>query len=203
MVGKGTVTTMLISELMTSPAITVLGETSVSEALHLLDRNQITAMPVVDRQGRLVGVVSEADLIPDMLLFQDRVPSYPMRPSASARPRRVAELMANLVVSVGADEDIDAAIDLLRETMVKSLPVVEREHVVGVISRSDVIHFLAGRDARIRNDILDQLRERDLDWQVEVDDGIVRMHGPTGDLERRRAAAIASSVGGAIAVHVS
>ncbi|GAA1599680.1 MULTISPECIES: CBS domain-containing protein [Kribbella] len=193
---------MRVKELMTTPAITVLGETPVSEALRLLDRNQITTLPVVDRQGRLVGVVSEADLIPDMLLVEDRVPSYPLRLSAVFRPRRVAELMANLVMSVHADEDVDAAIDLLRETMVKSLPVVDGEQVVGVISRSDVIHYLAGRDSRIRNDILDQLRARDLNWQVEVDDGIVRVLGTAGELDRRRAESIAGSVAGVIAVHV-
>ena len=73
---------MRVRELMSTPAISVLGEAPVSEALQLLDRNQITAMPVVDRQGRLVGVISEADLIPDALLVLDRVPSYPMRLSA-------------------------------------------------------------------------------------------------------------------------
>jgi CBS domain-containing protein len=193
--------TMRIRDLMTTPAITVLGETPVSEALRLLDRNQITALPVIDRQGRLIGMVSEADLIPDMLLVEDRVPSYPMKLSGSLRPRRVAEVMANLVISVRSDEDLDAAIDLLRATMVKSLPVVEGEQVVGVISRSDVIHCLAGRDARIRNQILDLLRDRDLDWQVEVDDGIVHVRGPIGGLERERAEAIAGAVPGVIAVH--
>ncbi|MER7246916.1 CBS domain-containing protein [Kribbella sp. NPDC000426] len=194
---------MRIKELMTTPAITVLGETPVSEALRLLDRNQITALPVVDRQGRLIGEVSEADLIPDMLLVEDRVPSYPMKLSGSLRPRRVAEVMANLVISVQADEDLDAAIDLLRATMVKSLPVVEGDRVVGVISRSDVIHYLAGRDASIRNRILDLLRERNLGWQVEVDDGIVHVHGPIGELERERAEAIAGAVPGVIAVHTT
>lgn len=194
---------MRVSELMTTPAITVLGETPVSAALRLLDRNQVTALPVVDRRGRLVGSVSEADLIPDALLVQDRAPSYPMRLSAGVLPRRVAELMSTVVVSVRADEDLDAAIDLLRSAMVKSLPVVDGDRVVGVISRSDVIHFLAGRDARIRNDIVDRLRDRDLDWRVEVDDGIVQVHGATGEHERHRAEAIVGSVSGVIAVHAA
>jgi CBS domain-containing protein len=194
---------MRVGELMTAPAITVLGETPVSEALRLLDRNQVTALPVVDRHGRLVGSVSEADLIPDALLVQDRVPSYPMRLAAGILPRRVAELMSNLALSVRADEDLDAAIDLLRSAMVKSLPVTDGDRVVGVISRSDVIHFLAGRDARIRNDILDRLRERDLNWGVDVDDGVVHVHGTVGDHERQRAEAIAGSVGGVVAVHAA
>jgi CBS domain-containing protein len=195
---------MRVSELMTTPAITVLGETPVSAALRLLDRNQVTALPVVDRRGRLVGSVSEADLIPDALLvYHHRAPSYPMRLSAGVLPRRVAELMSTVVPSVRSDEDLDAAIDLLRSAMVKSLPVVDADRVVGVISRSDVIHFLAGRDARIRNDILDRLRARDLDWRVEVDDGIVQVHGTIGEHERHRAEAIAASVSGVVAVHAA
>ena len=53
----------------------------------------------------------------------------------------------------------------------------------------------------IRNDILDLLRDRDLDWQVEVDDGIAYVHGPTGSLEHERAQAVAGTVPGVIAVH--
>ena len=194
---------MLIRDLMTTPAITVMGETPVSEALRLLDQHKITAMPVVDRTGRLIGVVSEADLMSDALLINDRIPSYAVRLSASARPRRVAELMAHLVMSVHPGSELDEAIDLLRATMVKSLPVVDDDRVVGVISRSDVIHFLAGRDTKIREDVVEALQERNLDWQVEVDDGIVHVSGPIGELDRHRAEAIAETVRGVIAVLVS
>jgi len=196
-------TTMLIRDLMTAPAITVTGETPVSDALHLLDRHKITAMPVVDSLGRLVGVVSEADLMPDALQLYDGIPSYAIRISTEVRPRRVAELMARLVVSVHGDDELDAAIDLLRATMVKSLPVVDDGRVVGVISRSDVIHFLAARDARIRTEVTEALRERDPAWRAEVDDGIVHVSGPVDELDRRRAEAVAESVPGVIAVHVA
>lgn len=194
---------MQVKDLMSAPAITVLGETPVSEALRLLDAHKITAMPVVDRKGGLVGVVSEADLVPDALLIYDRVPSYPIRLTAPPHQRKVAELMAHLVMQVQPDEDLDGAIDLLRATMVKSLPVVEAGRVVGVISRSDVIHYLAGRDTQIRDDVIAALRERNLDWDVEVDDGIVRISGALGGLDRQRADAVVASVRGVIAVHIA
>jgi len=194
---------MLIQDLMSTPAITVLGETPVGEALHLLDEHKITALPVVDRRGHLVGVVSEADLMQDALQLDDRALSVPIRMSASARPRRVAEVMARLVVSVHSDDVLDDAIDLLRATMVKSLPVLQDDRVIGVISRSDVIHFLAERDAQIRTEVATRLHDRNPDWQVHVDDGIVKVTGPVSDQARRQAEAVVGTVRGVIAVHVS
>jgi CBS domain-containing protein len=194
---------MLISDLMTTPAITVLGETPVGEALRLLDRHKITALPVVDRRGGLVGIVSEADLMADALQIDDRVPMAVIRVTSDSRPRRVVEVMAHLVVSVRTDDVLDEAIDLLRATMVKSLPVVKDDRVVGVISRSDVIHFLAARDEKIRAAVAERLSERHPDWQVEVDDGIVTVRGPRGEEDRYQAEAVADSVRGVIAVHVA
>ncbi|TCO20317.1 BON domain-containing protein [Kribbella steppae] len=194
---------MLIQDLMSTPAITVLGETPVGEALHLLDEHKISALPVVDRRGHLVGVVSEADLMQDALQLDDRALSVPIRMSASARPRRVAEVMARLVVSVHSDDVLDDAIDLLRATMVKSLPVLQENRVIGVISRSDVIHFLAERDTQIRTDVARRLHDRNPDWRVEVDDGVVKVSGPVSDQARHQAEAVVGTVRGVIAVHVS
>jgi CBS-domain-containing membrane protein len=193
---------MLIRELMTAPAVTVMGDTTIGEALRLLDDHKITAIPVVDRHGDLVGVVSEADLIQDALQLDDRVPTVAVRVSASAAPRHVGEVMTHLVVSVHDDDDLDTAVDLLRLTMVKSLPVLQQGRVVGMISRSDVIHLLAGRDKRIRGDVADMLRGENPDWQVEVSDGIVKVTGPTDEQEQQRAEVLATTVRGVIAVHI-
>jgi len=193
---------MLIRELMTAPAVTVMGDTTIGEALRLLDDHKITAIPVVDRHGDLVGVVSEADLIQDALQLDDRVPTVAVGLSASAAPRHVGEVMTHLVVSVHDDDDLDTAVDLLRLTMVKSLPVLQQGRVVGMISRSDVIHLLAGRDKRIRGDVADMLRGENPDWQVEVSDGIVKVTGPTDEQEQQRAEVLATTVRGVIAVHI-
>lgn len=194
---------MLIRELMTAPAVTVMGDTTIGEALRLLDDHKITAMPVVDRHSDLIGVVSEADLMPDALQLDDRVPTVAVRVSASAAPRHVGEVMTHLVVTVHDDDDLDTAIDLLRSTMVKSLPVLQHGRVVGMISRSDVIHLLARRDERIRGDIADLLRRENLDWQVEVSDGNVKVTGPTNEQDHQRAEVLATTVRGVIAIHIS
>lgn len=192
---------MLIRDLMTTPAVTVLSETPVSEALRLLDQNRITSLPVVDRNGALIGLLSEADLMQDALLLSDRVPSAPI--TAASRPRRVVDVMAHLVMSVRADDELDDAIDLMRSTMVKSLPVEEAGRVVGVVSRSDIIHLLATREDRISADVNHALSQRNPGWHAEVDGGIVKVTGPATDHDRRQAKAVADSVRGVVAVHVT
>lgn len=194
---------MLIRELMTAPVVTVTGETSIAAALQLLDAEKITAMPVVDRKGFLVGLVSEADLVGDAELIEDRVPITAVRTTGSSPARRVAEVMTYLVVSVRPDDDLEVAIDLMRTTMMKSLPVLDHQKVVGMLSRSDIIHLLAGRDERIRADVAELLSAEDADWRVEVHDGIVTVTGPSDPHERRLAEVLAGTARGVVAIRIS
>ncbi|HEY3001351.1 MAG TPA: CBS domain-containing protein [Kribbellaceae bacterium] len=193
---------MLIRSLMTSPAVTVSGDTPVGDALRLLDEHRITALPVIDRDGRLLGVVSEADLLRDAVPVDAPAGIAPLRLSTVTPARRIDELMTNLVISVDADADVDEAIDLMTSTMVKSLPVVLHGRVIGVISRSDVVHLLATRDRRIRDEVLVLLRGECDDCGVDVRDGVVTVTGATSDHERRLAELLAGAVAGVVAVHV-
>jgi CBS-domain-containing membrane protein len=87
---------MMIRDLMTVPAVTVTAETPIGTALRLLDDRKITAMPVVDESGVLVGIVSEADLVQDTALLEDRVPVAAVRTTVRTPPRRVADAMSHL-----------------------------------------------------------------------------------------------------------
>ncbi|TCC30722.1 CBS domain-containing protein [Kribbella speibonae] len=194
---------MLIRDLMTTPVMTVSPVTTISAALQMLDGAKITSLPVVDRHGTLVGIVSEADLVEDENLIGDRVPATVLRLPGPTPPRRVADVMTHLVVSVGPDEELEAAIDLMRSTMVKSLPVVEHGRVVGVISRSDVIHLLANRDRRVQAEVTELLQAEGPDWSVQVQDGIVTITGPADPRERHLAEVLAGTVRGVIGVQVS
>ncbi|MFI7065249.1 HPP family protein [Kribbella sp. NPDC050124] len=194
--------TMLIRDLMTTPAVTVTAETSIGRALRLLDDRKITAMPVVDKSGTLAGIVSEADLVQDAALLNDRVPVAAVRTTADTPPRRVADVMSYLVAAVEADDDLEVAIDLMWSTMVKSLPVLHKGRVVGMISRSDVVHLLAGRDDRIRAEVSDLLYTEGPDWYVEVHDGVVTVTGPSDAHERKLADVLAGTVKGVIAVRI-
>ncbi|MET9311866.1 CBS domain-containing protein [Kribbella sp. NPDC003505] len=194
---------MLIRELMTKQVVAVAPETPISTALQLMDEAKITALPVLDRHGALVGIVSEADLVEEENLISDRVPVTVVRLPGPTPPRRVAEVMTYLVVTVRPDEELEAAIDLMRSTMVKSLPVVEHDRVVGMISRSDVVHLLAGRDRRVQAEVTELLRPEGPDWQVQVQDGIVTVIGPSDPRERHLAEVLAGTVRGVIGVQVS
>jgi CBS domain-containing protein len=194
--------TMLIQDLMTTPAVTVTAETPISTALRLLDDRKITAMPVVDKAGVLTGIVSEADLMQDASLLNDRGAVAAVRTTADTPPRRVADVMSYLVATVDAGDDLEVAIDLMWSTMVKSVPVLGKGRVVGMISRSDVVHLLAGRDDRIRTEVRELLTAECPDWQVEVRDGVVTVTGPADSHERKLADVLAGTIRGVVAVRI-
>ena len=194
---------MLIRDVMTTPAVTVNARTPVGTALQLMDDQKITSMPVVDQHGGLVGIISEADLVQDEALFADRVPVSVVRISGTTPPRRVGEVMTHLVVTVRSDDQLEDAIDLMRSTMVKSLPVLENDRVVGVISRSDVVHVLAQRDHRIHNDLTQLFEAEAPHWHVAVQDGVVTVTGPTDPHERHLAEVLAGTVRGVVGVQIN
>jgi CBS domain-containing protein len=194
--------TMLIQDLMTTPAVTVTADTPISTALRLLDDRKITAMPVVDKGGVLTGIVSEADLVQDAALLNDRVPTAAVRTTADTPPRRVADVMSHLVATVDVGDDLEVAIDLMWSTMVKSLPVLAKGRVVGMISRSDVVHLLAGRDGRIRTEVRELIGAECPDWQVEVHDGVVTVTGPANSHERKLADVLVGTIRGVVAVRI-
>ena len=193
---------MLIRDLMTTPAVSVTAETPIGTALRLLDDQKITAMPVVDTNGVLTGIVSEADIVQDATLLNDRVPIAAIRTTTETPPRRVADVMSHLVVTVDVDDELDVAIDLMWSTMVKSLPVLEHGRVAGMISRSDVVHLLAGRDNRIRAEVRELLQAESPDWHVDVRDGVVTVVGPADPHERKLADVLAGTIRGVIAVRI-
>jgi CBS domain-containing protein len=185
---------------MSAPAVTVTAETPVGVALRLLDDRKITAMPVVDATGVLVGIVSEADLVQDAVPLDDGALKAAVRTTTDTPPRRIADVMNHLVVTVHADDELDVAIDLMSSTMMKSLPVLDHTRVIGMISRSDVVHLLAGRDDRIRAEVQEVIQAENPDWQVDVHDGVVTVTGPGDPRERNIARVLAGSVRGVIAV---
>jgi CBS domain-containing protein len=123
---------MLVREVMTSPAVTVRPGETVREAIGLLDRLRITSLPVVDDAGRPVGVVSEADLLREVFGPTTR--------------DTVAGVMTCQVLSVSADDDVAEAFARMDDGALKSLPVLLRGRVVGVISRCDLVATLARGD---------------------------------------------------------
>ena len=191
---------MLVREVMTSPAVTVGRGTPLKQAIRLLDEHQITAMPVLDEDGHLVGVVSEADVLRDALMPDRRTHEIPVAIEGRTKVLTVEDVMTHLPMSVTADADLSVAASVLVDTAIKSLPVVDGDRVVGMVSRRDVIAVLAKRDPLIEAEVDELLRSAEVECDVEVVDGLVHLEGPTEPHAREIARVLAASVPGVVGV---
>lgn len=194
---------MLVRELMTRDPVSVRTDTTVKVALRLLDDNDITMMPVVAADGRVRAVVSEADLIRDLVDRDARLQELPAveRP-ATYRPREVADVMSNHAVTVRPEADVAVAMELATSTGVKSLPVVDENYrLVGVLSRRDVVRVLAREDGVLEAEVDGLFVSAGLrDWLVDVRDGVAQITGPVDASERTLARALTRSVPGVVDV---
>src|SRR5665811_628030 len=105
------VATMLVKEVMTSPAITAPARTTVKEGLRLLDKHGVTSLPVTDNEGRIVGIISEADLLLDALRHDARTRMIP-DDSVDDHPNCVGDVMSMLTMTVTGDTDLADAVEL-------------------------------------------------------------------------------------------
>ena len=117
---------------MTSPVASVAAETSLADIARQLIAGGFSGMPVVDGDQRVVGFVSEIDLMTALLNGRD-----------STTP--ASELMSSPVVSVDEFETTDEVMRLLRARSIHHLPVVRQERLVGIITPADVVRFLVER----------------------------------------------------------
>ncbi len=193
---------MLAREIMTSPAITTTPDLTVKEAIRTLDRHEITALPVVDERHRLVGIVSEADLIRGELVSDPRAHARTADDGLEESPKAVADVMTTGVLAVHESTDAADIARLMLDTGVKSIPVVHGQRVVGIVSRRDLIRVLAVSDDRIEDEIHRLFAEAGLDgWTATVTDGHVELSGNGLDRDARVAAILARTVAGVSGVH--
>lgn len=180
---------MRVRDIMNKRPITVRSDTTVGAAARLLARHQVTAMPVVDAQAHLIGVLSEADLLGER-----------------ARPADLtADVMSRQLIVVHPETDVAELKRILTRTVAKSLPVVDAsDQVVGVVSRSDVVRALARDDEELQEDVTDALVHAGvLTCRVQVHHGVVELSPADVDshTDLTAAVAIAARVTGVSAVH--
>jgi CBS domain-containing protein len=120
----GTVPAARAGEIMTTPVVTVPPDTPTGEVAETLGRHRISAVPVVDEAGGVVGLVSDYDLL--------------------AKPGRTArDVMTTAVVSVTEDTDVADVRHLLVDRRIRRVPVLAAGRLVGIVSRSDVVALMA------------------------------------------------------------
>jgi CBS domain-containing protein len=193
-------------DVMVRDVVTVRPDTDVAEAIKLLAEHDVSALPVLDDAGNLVGMLSEADLIQRVEIgTEKRRPWWQEAMTgastlaadfAKSHGKKVGEVMATGVISVSEDTPLSEIAALFERRRIKRVPVVKDGKLVGIVSRANLIQALAtviGRmdqhnesDRQIRLELLSRLQQQS--W---TDFGSVG-----SEAERKTLLALAESVPG-------
>jgi CBS domain-containing protein len=186
---------MRVSTVMTTDVVTVRPETTLKHVAALLGARGISGAPVVDENGRVLGVVSEADILAkerrpahlslwEHLLHRDR-----LDPKTTART--AGEAMTAPAVTIAAQRRIDAAATIMLDRSVNRLPVPDVEGLlVGIVTRADLVRAFAGSDDDIARESREDVFLHDL-WldptsvELTVSEGEVTLTGQFEDEDVR------------------
>jgi CBS domain-containing protein len=202
---------MRVDNLMTREVRTVPPETTLKDVAELLVQHGISGLPVCDAEGRVLGVVSEADIL---LKEQGTERSsgspaaFPKRrratPKASART--AGEAMTAPAVTISPFRSVHEAARLMIEHGVNRLPVVRDDELVGIVTRADLVRAFQRHDHEIALEICDDILKRTV-WvdpgqvSVEVEEGEVRLRGEVeGRSDAQLIARLVARVAGVVGV---
>lgn len=115
---------MLAKDIMTRDVITVSSTITVKKLAMTLIKNQISGAPVAGKNGKIVGVVSEADIV-------------------SKRGKDVKAIMTKQIISVSENDPVEKIAQLMTTHKIKRLPVMRGDKVVGIVSRADIVSAIA------------------------------------------------------------
>ena len=201
-----------VNDVMTTTVVAVKKGASYKELAALLRKYRVSAFPVLDDDQKVIGIVSEADLLVKEALNADRggpiAALVHHKELEKADGVTAGDLMTSNVVTVKPDDTVEQAARLMYHLQVKRLPVVDGGgHLVGIVSRADLLTVFDRPDEEIRAEIVDDiiLHEFLVDpalFMVTVADGVVTVTGApeTADLGHRIVDKI-RHVQGIVAVH--
>ena len=177
-----------VKDVMTTRVVAVRKDAQYKAIATLLTQYRVSAFPVLDDDGTVIGVVSEADLLCKEALTA-AMDGRPARPGpyhddfARAAAVTAADLMTTPPVTISPGDPVTSAARLMYNTGVKRLPVVsENGHLAGIVSRADVLSVYGRPDDEIgreitKNVILNEFRVDPDRFTVTVKDGIVTLEG--------------------------
>jgi CBS domain-containing protein len=216
---------MKARDVMVSPVITMKPSSSVKEVAKTFLERRISAVPVVDDQGKLVGIVSDGDLMHRAEAGTQRQRPWWLRlltaeetlaaEYVKAHARKVADVMTRDVITATADTPLYEIAALLEKNSIKRVPIVENGQLVGIVSRANLIQGVASTrkeleiplsDATIRDRILAHLKGQTwahtLLLNVTVNGGVVDLWGmTTSEAERKAIRVVAESTPGVSAIN--
>jgi CBS domain-containing protein len=179
----------LVKDIMTTRVIWVRKDASYRELATALRKYRVSAFPVLDEDGTIIGVVSEADMLAKEALAggENGLPGgagiLRGHDQEKARGITAGDLMTATPVTVSPDDTVEHAAQLMYTRRVKRLPVLDAgRHLVGIISRADVLSVFDRSDADIRKDIRTGVLRQEFSvnpgtFKVTVKDGVVTLAG--------------------------
>jgi len=207
---------MNAEDVMTRHVISVDPDATVLQAARLMLQHHISGLPVVDKEGKLVGVLSEGDFLRRRETRTERKRSrwleFLMGPGkmaaeyAHSHGSKVSEVMSTDVKSVSEQTPLEDIVELMERKRIKRVPVVSRGHLVGIITRSNLMRAMISLartappvnkdDAAIRDRMLTEMQKQT--WapvamvDVQVKDGVVELWGSIMDERQREALKVAA-----------
>lgn len=202
---------MRAREVMTADVVAVRPDTSAKDAAELLAERGFAALPVVDAEGRVLGIVAEADVLRGRLPRDPRLHLLRDDDDGGPPPATVDGIMTTEVRTVESGTDVADIARLFVDARLRSIPITDRGRLVGIVSRRDLLRTLLVPDEQLRADLLrlvgDYTGEPD-HWDVSVTDGFATIRRTGGapedavETEERALRALAHTVSGIVGVRV-
>jgi CBS domain-containing protein len=208
-------------DVMVRDVVTVGPDTDVADATKLLAEHDVSALPVLDKDGSLIGMLSEADLIHRAEIGTEKHRPWWLEAVtgattlaeefAKSHGKKVGEVMTTGAISVTEETPLSEIAALFERKRIKRVPVVKDSKLVGIVSRSNLIQALAsvvGRmdqqdetDRQIRLELLSRLKNQTWtgfsDRNITVGNRVVHLWGLVGsEAERKALLALAENVPG-------
>ncbi|WP_398470903.1 CBS domain-containing protein [Tardiphaga sp.] len=206
---------MKAHQIMTRNVVTIAPDASIHDAAKLMIDHHVSGLPVVDEDGKLIGIVTERDFLrrqelgteikrPRWLEFL-RGPGRQAVDFVREAGRKVHEIMTPTVYSVIPDAELADIVEIMERHRIKRVPVVQGDRLVGIVSRHNFVAAIADvtrntaeigtSDALVRRRVLAVLRSRE--WvpaglDVRVKDGVVDIIGFITDENVRQAIVVAT-----------
>ena len=207
---------MKAKDVMTRKVISVAPEATVLQAARLMLQHHISGLPVLDKKGDLVGILSEGDFLRrretkterrrarwlEFLLGPGRVAADYVHSHGS----KVSEVMTPEVKTIGEETALEDIVQTMEKNHIKRMPVLRGAKLVGIVTRSDLMHAMVSlarvapsapaSDAAIRDRLLAEIQKQE--WapiataSVVVHDGVVELWGMIVDERQRDALKVAA-----------
>jgi CBS domain-containing protein len=206
---------MHVRDVMVAPVITVKPSTTVREVAQLFLEKRISAAPVIDSQEKLVGIVSEGDLLHRVEAGTERHRSWWLEgftgndtlaaEYVKAHGRKVSDIMTRKVITASLQTPLHEVATLMEKNAIKRVPILENGQLVGIVSRANLIQAVATArklldiplsDSTIREKILSDLKKQP--WahttmlNVTVNAGVVDLWGIAKSAAERKAIKVAA-----------